>query len=208
MVARKAATWPSGEEGGGTGFNAYLLRASDAMDIAQGEVSKSNGHYKLVATQEHHLIDGSAPALKPGQVDTTAGRSHDILRSATLAAFASGKYPEPKAHHDPASLYPPMWPSDISTKNQTAERDRVGEHPDGSTGGEKLGKGNFDADGIDRSHSQDVERVVPQHYPKPINYAQHQWGMSVDLKSCIGCNACSDRLPGGKQHRDRRQRSG
>jgi molybdopterin-containing oxidoreductase family iron-sulfur binding subunit len=44
------------------GFNAYLLRTSDAPWFGQGlEISKTGGRYPLSTTQEHHLMEGRAP---------------------------------------------------------------------------------------------------------------------------------------------------
>ena len=44
------------------GFNAYLLRTSDAPWFGQGlEISRTGGRYPLATTQEHHLMEGRAP---------------------------------------------------------------------------------------------------------------------------------------------------
>jgi molybdopterin-containing oxidoreductase family iron-sulfur binding subunit len=44
------------------GFNAYLLRTSDAPWFGSGlEISKVGGRYLLATTQEHHLMEGRAP---------------------------------------------------------------------------------------------------------------------------------------------------
>jgi molybdopterin-containing oxidoreductase family iron-sulfur binding subunit len=44
------------------GFNAYLLRTSDAPWFGQGlEIAKTGGRYLLATTQEHHLMEGRRP---------------------------------------------------------------------------------------------------------------------------------------------------
>jgi molybdopterin-containing oxidoreductase family iron-sulfur binding subunit len=67
----------AGRVGDGTGFNAYVLRGSDAPSFATGVKVRTTGDsYELVATQLHHLVDtGLSPDdLKP----------RDIVRSGTL----------------------------------------------------------------------------------------------------------------------------
>ena len=41
-----------------------------------------------------------------------------------------------------------------------------------------------------------------------VGHARYAWGLSVDLSTCIGCNACVIGLPGGKQHPGRGQGPG
>jgi MoCo/4Fe-4S cofactor protein with predicted Tat translocation signal len=48
-----------GNVGRGTGFNAYALRASDAMWFGSGlEITKTGDHYKLATTQQSHNVHG------------------------------------------------------------------------------------------------------------------------------------------------------
>lgn len=106
-----------GRVGTGVGYNAYLLRSTDAMGFGTGvTVSKSPRTYALVTTQEHH---------------DQAGRP--VVREATVEKY---KEQAQFASHDDA-------------------------------------------------HIELFQLFDSFDYSKG-----NQWGMVVDLQSCIGCNAC------------------
>lgn len=66
-----------GRVGTGAGFNAYKLRASDAMWFGSGlEITKTGDHYLLVTTQKNHVVQGN---------DNLQNR--DILFTGTLEQF-------------------------------------------------------------------------------------------------------------------------
>jgi MoCo/4Fe-4S cofactor protein with predicted Tat translocation signal len=68
-----------GRVGEGTGFNAYVLRTSDAPMFATGvKVRKTGDTYRLAATQLHHMVDASGV----GKENDLEPR--DIIRSGTL----------------------------------------------------------------------------------------------------------------------------
>jgi len=68
------------------GFNAYLLRTSDAPWFGSGlEISKTGARYLLATTQEHHLMEGRAP-----------------VRVATLEQYKA----EPAVIHEQAHNFP------------------------------------------------------------------------------------------------------
>ncbi|MFN9083643.1 MAG: TAT-variant-translocated molybdopterin oxidoreductase [Acidobacteriota bacterium] len=106
-----------GRVGTGVGYNAYLLRTSDAMGFGTGvTITKSSRTYSLVTTQEHH---------------DQAGRP--VVREATLAKYK--------------------------------EEAQFASHED--------------------AHIELFQLFDSYDYSKG-----NQWGMVVDLQSCIGCNAC------------------
>src|SRR5579859_6947184 len=83
----------AGKIGSGLGFNAYLLRTSDAPWFDSGiEIVKTGEQYPLASTQGHNNME-----------------NRDLIRATTLDNFA--KHPdyvhdnEPK--QTPQSLYPP-----------------------------------------------------------------------------------------------------
>ncbi|HEY7292406.1 MAG TPA: TAT-variant-translocated molybdopterin oxidoreductase [Vicinamibacterales bacterium] len=47
-----------GSSADGTGFNAYAIRASDALDFGHGDLTKTGDDYQIACTQYHHLMEG------------------------------------------------------------------------------------------------------------------------------------------------------
>jgi MoCo/4Fe-4S cofactor protein with predicted Tat translocation signal len=131
-----------GRVGTGTGFNAYVLRGSEAPNFATGvKVRKTGDSYELAVTQFHHLIDTSeisehTPDLEP----------RDIVRSGTLAEWLKN-------------------PSLNRLEHETKQPGHEG--------------------GVEKK-----EGGRPSLYPE-YNYTEgYRWSMSVDISSCIGCQAC------------------
>ena len=84
-----------GKVAANTGFNAYLLRASDQPWGGPGiQVRKTGDRHKLAATQDHHSMEGRA-----------------IVRSATLAEYQKDHefaQREEAEGPKPQSLFPPF----------------------------------------------------------------------------------------------------
>jgi MoCo/4Fe-4S cofactor protein with predicted Tat translocation signal len=78
----------AGKVGTGTGFNAYLLRTSEAPWIGQGvSVRKTGERYQLACVQFHHLMEG-----------------RDLIRAGTLAEYRKNPSLEPpKPEANPAT---------------------------------------------------------------------------------------------------------
>jgi molybdopterin-containing oxidoreductase family iron-sulfur binding subunit len=91
----------AGRVGTGNGYNAYLLRTSDAPWFGTGLTLRKTGEaYPLAVVQQHHLLD-----------DKEIGE-RDLLRSATLAEYQKNPTLGHQAPHAPGhegghpSLYP------------------------------------------------------------------------------------------------------
>ncbi len=90
----------AGSNGSGTGFNAYVLRASGAMWFTNGvEVVTTGQRYPIARTEEHHLIEH-------GELDSAHHRP--VLLLGTLEEFKQD--PHLKAHrHGESGELPSMY---------------------------------------------------------------------------------------------------
>jgi MoCo/4Fe-4S cofactor protein with predicted Tat translocation signal len=110
-----------GRVGAGVGFNAYAVRASEALWFGRGaKLSATGQHHRLVATQTHH--DLHSP-------------DREVYRGGTLAEYR---------------------------KNPNFVKQSV----------------------------EEPETAQTLYYPNEYKYEGYKWGMSIDLTTCIGCNAC------------------
>ncbi len=109
------------------GFNAYLIRPSDASSFSTGlKITATSENYLIAKTQDHWAIDTAGMKQVAGQVGA-------LVREGTLTEY--------EEHHDFATH---------------------------------------------RVHVPPLESLWKEfEYTEP-----YQWGMSIDLAKCTGCNAC------------------
>jgi molybdopterin-containing oxidoreductase family iron-sulfur binding subunit len=133
----------TGRVAGAAGFNAYLIRSSDAPFNATGSVKKVNGKWGLAITKSHYQ-DKRGAAAASGQNTGHGNNSLEgdeainergIIRYATLDEFK--------------------------------------ENP------------GFANEGEGRDKTDMGTTLFPNW-----TYNENAWGMSIDMNSCTGCNAC------------------
>jgi MoCo/4Fe-4S cofactor protein with predicted Tat translocation signal len=135
----------SGRIGKGIGYDAYLLRTSDAMHVATGgKLATTEGRHPMANTQAHWSMEG-----------------RDLVREANFDEYREN--PSFVREIGMESESPPAV-GEVGL-NMTPQQ-RATELPRGNSLYQTPGKGNGGFDGI------------------------HQWGMVIDLNTCIGCNAC------------------
>jgi molybdopterin-containing oxidoreductase family iron-sulfur binding subunit len=130
----------AGRVGSGAGFNAYLIRTSDAPFYAVGSMKKVEGKWGLAVTKSHY--QDHRPKLFGGQGNGNNSLEADeainergIIRYATLDEYKAD----------------PGFANEGETHTTT-----------------------------DKSNS-----LFPNW-----EYKDNAWGMSIDMNSCTGCNAC------------------
>jgi molybdopterin-containing oxidoreductase family iron-sulfur binding subunit len=124
----------------GAGFNAYLIRTSDAPFYTTGSIKKLDGKWGVAITKSHFQDHRGARFGQQGNGNNSleadeAINERGIIRYATL--------------------------------------DEYKKNPDFAFEGEGREKTNRDTS------------LFPDW-----DYKQNAWGMSIDMNSCVGCNAC------------------
>jgi Fe-S-cluster-containing dehydrogenase component len=166
----------SGKVAKGVGFNANVLRSVAAPDFTR-DVNISTavrGSYKLASTQMHGTM-----------VEPMTGIKREIAVEATLEDYA--KFEKARLHKAAAH-------GDHKHDHKHAHGDHKKGHGEGH---DKKGHGGGGHGHVeDRNFAQKKAQLLPNHKLKSI-YAEsnvrtgQQWGMSIDLSTCIGCNACT-----------------
>ena len=127
----------SGE--GSTGFNAYLIRTSDAPFYTTGSIAKADGKWGLAITKSHYQDKRGkfAGGIGDGNysLEANEAETRGVIRQATLSEF----------------------------KANPGFANEGEEHPKDEYG----------------------TTLFPNW-----SYKDNAWGMSIDLNSCTGCNAC------------------
>ena len=156
-----------GEVAVGRGFDTYALRTTKSMNRASGAKAElSSTEYKLAFTQPHHQMRA--------EYAETANR--DIVRTATFAKFQEkGGVVHEAAHHE------------LERANSAAHDDH--EHGDVKQGAAHKADPAGTWSYSDKSVSN--KDGFPSLYPEFANHGYNQWAMSIDLTTCIGCNACT-----------------
>jgi len=130
----------TGRVAGGAGFNAYLIRTSDAPFYAVGSMKKVEGKWGVAVTKSH--IQDHRPKLFGGQGNGNNSLEADealgergIIRTATLEEYKANP--------------------------------------------------GFANEGEGREKTDRDNTMFPNW-----EYKDNAWGMSIDMNSCTGCNAC------------------
>jgi molybdopterin-containing oxidoreductase family iron-sulfur binding subunit len=157
----------AGRVGSGVGFDPFKVRSSKALGFDSGaKLTKVGRRYPLSATQEHGSMEGR-PLVRESTL--TALRSKPPALSEPVAGAAGGRQVEGAAGAKPAE--------GAHAEASPATQGAAGaEHPPAAKGG---------ALGVFAEHPQHFSLWDPHSYDRG-----YQWGMTIDLNTCIGCNAC------------------
>jgi molybdopterin-containing oxidoreductase family iron-sulfur binding subunit len=161
----------AGRIGSGVGFDTFTIRSSKAAGFDSGvSLSKVGRTYRLSTTQNHGSMEGR-PLVRESTLTELQSQSsaHAPSGHAPTSAEASGSAKAPA--------------SAKATADKTADKPAEGGHAAESEGAPRGGK-------------PSAFGVYPEETPRFSLWKEHsydqgyQWGMTIDLNTCIGCNAC------------------
>lgn len=182
----------AGEVGNGQGYDTYKLRTTTNLNFASVTVKNTGLKGNIVSTQVHHTMRGigeeeNREIVKVGTLEEFEKNHGHILEHVHVpeVLVATG-YAQPAAeaegHGEGHGNNSPVQPSHGFTHGKV-----IGESED-------QGKEAW-ADPL-RHQWRYAEKSVsnkegwPSMYPEYSNQGHNAWGMSIDLTTCIGCNAC------------------
>jgi molybdopterin-containing oxidoreductase family iron-sulfur binding subunit len=136
----------AGRVGSGAGFNAYLIRTSDAPFYATGSIKKVDGKWGVAITKSHFQDHRGEKFGQPAGHDNNSLEADEAIGERGIIRYAT--LDEYKQH--------PGFANEIDEKHKGNEKTEMG------------------------------TSLFPNW-----NYTEgNAWGMSVDMNSCTGCNAC------------------
>jgi molybdopterin-containing oxidoreductase family iron-sulfur binding subunit len=164
----------AGRVGAGVGFDAYALRTSDQPLSAGGlTIARGKGLYDLCVTKVHNIEHRGAFAQRDlehpeSDKDGTYSLAGHEAMERSIIRYAT--YEEAMKNPDFAHL-------GTKDSNDTLVN-KVGYNPQG------------EAVPHDESFYPDNWRYDHVMEVSTGKVLQNKWGMSIDLNSCVGCNAC------------------
>ena len=151
----------SGNVGNKVGKDFYPLRASAGLGFAAAEISGKVGHIELAYTSVHHLVMGLSPEKDKTAEWGVEKRAGKLGKSGTKGSIIKeGTLAQFSTKEGLSHI---MGHDHGNVRLQMFDPPSI--YPDGS---------------FDRKHPDG-----PEAFNEP-----HAWGMTIDLTSCIGCNAC------------------